>query len=177
MRATLLLVIASATLAATPIPKDASTHKRPANSNEVLKSLAGKFTSEASSEFQGWPVAKLVDGDEKSTWYTASGDIPARGVKPWARVSFPQAVAITRVTILGNHDPQYPTGYFATEATIDLLNAKGEAIASVDLKSEGDNHDFDAIFSKPTEAHSIRITITKDISTSNCIGLSEIMVE
>ena len=122
-----------------------------------------------------WPVGHLFDGNEQSSWYSNTPDSTMNEEKPAVTVTFPDDVKIKRVTVLGNRDPQYPTGYFVTEGTVELLDGKGKVISSHELKSAGDKHDFDLILDKFVSVRAVRFKMTK--SENGYCGLSEFMVE
>ena len=148
------------------------------NTNAVLKRFAGKFTPSASSQFQGWEVTKAFDGDPLTSWYSNSGDAPMGGAKPWVTVTFPEATSVRRVTVLGNREPQYPTGYSITAGTIELLDANGKVLFTRSVKATGDK--FDLTLLPPAAVGGVRavkVTATEDQNQFNCVGIGEIQIE
>src|SRR5437773_195089 len=138
LRTSLVLLFALPLLAA-PVPKDATPLTLPPNTNALLKAHAGKMAYEASSQFNGWEIAKLFDGDEQTSWYSSTGDSSMGGKQPWVRATFPENVTVRRVTILGNREPQYP-GYFVLAGTLELLDAEGNVLHKVEMESKGEKH-------------------------------------
>ena len=101
-----------AALAQVPAPVSAEDKKeKPENKNTLITKHKKDLKLSASSAFQGWPVEKLVDGDSKTSWFSATGDTAAKGKTPWVEVEFPEDVTIARVTLLGNREAGYPKGY------------------------------------------------------------------
>lgn len=164
-------------LAAAPVPKTAKPVVGETNTNALVKAHKDKLKLEASSEWDSWPVAHLFDDNSATSWYSNGGDAPQNGKTPTIKVTFPEAVNVKRVTILGNRDPQYPTGYFALEGKIELLDKDDKAISTHELKGTGDKRDFDLILTKLTAVRAVRFTITKDEGQTSCVGLGEFQVE
>lgn len=174
----ILALVLAVPLLANPVPRGATPRKLPPNTNAVLKAYAGKMAYSASSEYKGWEIAKLADSDEKTSWFTATGDSPTQGKKPWVRADFPENVSVKRVTILGNREPSYPAGYSITEGTLELLDAKGNVLLSADLKAQGEKHDFDfELKGQEDDVRAIRFTATKDENVQHEVGLAELQVE
>ena len=87
----------------------------------------------------------------------------------------PADVGVKRVTILGNRDPAYATGYTVSEGKVELLDANDTVIATHDLSGAGDKFDFDLRLEKPTTVRAVRFTMTK--SEQGHCGLGEFQVE
>ena len=174
-----LTLLLAGTAVAAPVPRSLRTidPTRP-NTNAVLKRFAGKFKPSASSEFQGWGVAKAFDGDPQTSWFSNNQDAPMNGAKPWVKVTFPEATSVRRVTVLGNREPQYPTGYSVPAGTIELLDANGKVLFGRDVKAVGDKFDLTLL---PRMAiggvRAVKVTATEDQKQFNCIGLAEIQIE
>lgn len=165
-------------LTAAPVPKDATPRKLPPNTNALLKKHLNGMKYDASSECNGWGIGKLFDGDEATSWFSASGDAPMNEKQPWVRATFPEPVLVHRVTVLGNRELDYPSGYFATAGFFEFLDAKGDVLLKTTLKSEGEKHDFDLELKHPlANVRVIRFTATADVGQMSCIGLSEMQVE
>lgn len=176
-----LLAVASVAVAivsAAPVPKNTLPALGKTNANTLIKDHKDKLAIDASSDWQGWPVANAFDSNEETSWFSASGETATNGKEPWVRVRFPDNVSIRRVNILGNRDPQYPNGYSATAGKIEYLDADNKVLAKEDLVAKGDKHDFEHT---PKAAiggvRAIRFTITKDEANAGCVALSEITVE
>lgn len=165
-------------LSAAPVPKDATPRKLPPNTNLLLKKHANGMKFDASSESNGWAIGKLFDGDQDTSWFSGSADAPMNGKQPWVRATFPEPVQVHRVTVLGNREPNYPSGYFATAGFFEFLDARGEVLLKSALKSQGEKHDFDLELRHPLpDVRAIRFTATADVGQMSCIGLSEMQVE
>jgi len=173
-----IVLLLSVPLLAAPVPKDASPRRLPPNSNTLFKAHAGKITFEASSSYAGWEAGKLIDGVEATSWFSADSDSPMRGKKPWVRATFGEDVTVRRVTILGNREPNFPTGYFVTAGTLELLDAAGQTLHKADVTSTGPKHDFDFdLFHTKGKVRAIRFTCTQDEKQMSCIALAELQVE
>jgi hypothetical protein len=171
-----MLALLLLTLAA-PVPKGLAVGAAP-NTNAVMIANAATFTVDSSSAYNGYPLKRLFDPADKEPFYFNAGDCPQSGKKPWARVSFETPVTVNRVTVLGNRDSAFPLGYFALEATIELLDADGKLLEKQDLKSAGDKHDFDyAPLTARSGVKAVRVIINRDERKSNCVGLSKVQVE
>lgn len=162
---------------AAPVPKGTKPVVGETNTNTLVKAHREKLKLEATSEWESWPVAHLFDGDEKTSWYSNNGDAPQNGKTPTIKVTFPENVAVKRVTVLGNRDPQYPEGYIALEGKIELLDKDNAVISSHEIKATGEKHDFDLILTKLTTLRTVRLTITKDDGKNSCVGLGEFQIE
>jgi len=178
-RTVAVVVLIAGTAVAAPVPRSLQTvDPTKPNSNAVLKRFAGKFKPAASSEFQGWEVAKAFDGDPQTSWYSNGGDAPMAGTKPWVKVTFPEATTIRRVTVLGNREPQYPTGYSVTAGTIELLDANDKILFARDVKAVGDK--FDLTLLPPAAVGGVRavkVIATEDQKQFNCVGIGEVQIE
>lgn len=170
-----VLVVATLALAA-PVPKPPP---KPVvgetNTNALVTKYGDKLKAEASTEWADWPVGHLLDGKPETSWYSNTPDNTVNGINPVVTLTFPEDVTIKRVTVLGNRDPQYPTGYFVTQGTIDLLDAKGKVVASHDLKGRGEKCDYDLILKRYTTVRGVRFTMTK--TENGYCGMGEFQVE
>ena len=84
-------------------------------------------------------------------------------------------MSVKRVTVLGNRDPEYPSGYTVTDGTVELLDANGKVISTHDVLAAGEKFDFDLRLEKPTTVRAVRFTMTK--SEQGHCGLGEFQVE
>lgn len=165
-------------VAAAPVPKDATPRKLPPNTNALLQKHVNGMKYDASSEWAGWAIGKLFDGDVSTSWFSGSEDAPTNGKHPWVKATFPEPVLVHRVTVLGNRESNYPSGYFATAGYFEFLDAEGDLLLKSALKSEGEKHDFDLELKHPlANVRAIRFTATADVGQMSCIGLSEMQVE
>jgi hypothetical protein len=113
------------------------------NKNTLVRKYPGKLLLSASSVWEGWPEALAFDDNPHSSWFTAKGDAVAHGTKPWIQVTFPEDVTVKRVTILGNRDPRWLSGYTILAGTIELLDANGKRLAAHENDGTGKAYDYD----------------------------------
>lgn len=156
-------------------PLKAEQKPAAANGNALVTKHRAKLMATASSQWQSWPVTHLLDGNEKTSWYSNGPDNTSTVNKPWVKLTFPEDVSVTRVTVLGNRDPEYPNGYTVTDGTVELLDANGKVISEHALTGAGEKSDFDLRLTTPTKVRAVRFTMTKSL-TGNC-GLGEFQVE
>jgi hypothetical protein len=162
---------------AAPVPRDAKRLGKE-NTNALVKAHRSDLRIDASSEYQGWPVANAFDDQPATSWYSNSGDAPMNNAAPWVRATFPDEVLVRRVTVLGNRDPQYPTGYFIVEGKFELLDKDGKVLATRGMKAAGGKHDFDWIIDRPpVGVRAVRFTATKDQKQYQCVAIGEFQVE
>jgi hypothetical protein len=155
----------------TPKPRVAST-----NSNALVIKHQDTLKLTASSEWNGWPVRHLTDGNENTSWYSNTPDTTTTGRNnPSVTLTFVEDVRVTRVTVLGNRDPEFPRGYTVSEGVLELLDANGKVLSKEVLKGAGAKSDFDLTLTQPTAARSVRFTMTK--SENGQCGLAELLVE
>jgi hypothetical protein len=173
----LLLAVAIAAPAPKPDPKKDDGE----NKNTLIQKYKDKLQVTASSFFQGYPADRVIDGDKQSSWYSAVGDSAAQGRKPWIMVAFPEDVNVTRFTVLGNRDPNYPLGYSVLTGLAEFLDADGKVLWNEERDAAGDLHDFDF---KPKElikkVRSVRFTSVKDegnVNGSQDIAIAEILID
>ncbi len=145
------------------------------NGNALVTKHQTKLKATASTQWQNWPVTHLFDGKELTSWYSNTPDNTFEKVYPWVTVTFPEDVSVKRVTILGNRDPEYPSGYTVTEGTLELLDANGKVISTHAVIDAGEKFDFDLRLAKPAIVRAIRFTMTK--SQQGHCGLGEFQVE
>lgn len=173
-----VIVLLAAVASATPVPKNALPPLGKTNSNALVRQHKDKLVVTASTEYDGWPATKLVDGSDDTSWFSADGDHPTANGKPAVKVAFPAAVSVRRVTVRGNREPQYPDGYSATEGTIELLGAGDKVLASKDVKATGERHDFEfAPAAGASGVLAVRFTVTAAQTTYRCVAISELQVE
>lgn len=173
----LLVTLVTAVARAAPVPKELQPTVGEKNSNQLIKQHKDKLKLTASTEYSGYPVARLIDEKPESVWYSAAKDCPTNGTIPTVTVTFPEDVRIKRVTLFGSRDPANTSGYFVVEGTIELLDRDNKVIGSHDLKGTGDNYDFDLILKRYTTVRGVRFKATKDQERYNCVALSEFQVE
>lgn len=116
---------------------------------EVLARLRGRLKASASTLFEGWPAEKAVDGDPKTSWFSASGDAAALKTTPWLEVALPEDVTVQNVTALGNREPRWPVNYSIVVARIELYDAAGKLLASQGNETAVPAFDIEFRFKKP----------------------------
>jgi hypothetical protein len=173
----LAVVLLAALVVAAPVPKVLAPSVGETNTSALVKQHKEKLKVEASTEWRGYPVDRLIDEKPETVWYSASGDSPMTGKTPTVTVTFPEDVRIKRVTVLGSRDPSNKDGYFVLIGSIELLDKDAKVIDSHELKGTGDNFDFDLILKRYITVRSVRFKMTRDQEKFNCVALSEIQVE
>jgi hypothetical protein len=173
-----LLAVAVAAPAPKPEPKNEVTGE---NKNTLVQKYKDKLQVTASSFYQGYPPERLIDGDNKSVWFSATGDSAAQGRQPWIMVAFPEDVTLQRLTVLGNRDPTYPLGYSVLTGLAEFLDADGKVLWKEERDAAGDLKDFEF---KPKEiikkVRSVRFTSVKDegnVNGSQDIAIAEVLIE
>ena len=179
-----VLTAATALTAAAPVPKSRSGQKGPSpNGNALVKTHKDRLTFSRSSDWQGWPPDKAFDGNPDTSWFSATGDTPTADKLPWVAVTFPQDVAVRRVTVLGNRESSSPSGYSVLVGRLELLDKDGRAVIRAEREAKGDRSDFDFVLSEPFgRVRTVRFTAVKDDtsegrSQTRCVGVAEIQVE
>ena len=78
-------------------------------------------------------------------------------------VTFPEDVAVTRVTILGNREPSWYDGFTILTGMVEFLDADGKQIWVDENKGVGNRCDFEFMPKEPVKGvRSIRFTSLKD---------------
>ncbi len=145
------------------------------NSNAVVTKHKDTLTATASSEWNGWPVGHLLDGNERTSWFSNNPDNTSTDRKPVVTLTFPKDVTVKRVTVLGNRDPSFRTGYTVSELTLEFLDAKEKVVSKHPLTAAGDDSDFDLKLDKPATVRAVRLTMTKSVNGQCALG--ELLVE
>jgi F5/8 type C domain len=181
-----LPVLAAATVLsiAAPVPKARPGQKDPPpNGNTLIKTHKDRLTFTRSSDWQGWPPEKAFDDNPNTSWFSATGDTPTGDKLPWVAVTFPEDVAVRRVTVLGNRETSSPAGYTAHVGRLELLDKDGRAVIRAEREGKGDRSDFDFVLSEPFgRVRTVRFTAVKDDtsagrSQTRCVGVAEVQVE
>jgi hypothetical protein len=173
-----LLVAVGVNLAAVgqPAPKVITDNK-----NTLVKKHRDELKVTASSFWVGWEPAKAIDGDLETSWFTERGDAAARGKKPWIMVTFPKDVTVTRVTILGNREPNWFDGYTILSGLVEFLDADGKRLWLDENEGVGNRRDFEFKPKKPIEkVRSIKFLSVKDQGDKNPyddIAIAELQAE
>lgn len=151
------------------------------NKNGLIKKYRDKLQLAASTTYPGWECAKAIDGKLETSWFSNSNDSVAKGTKPWFEVKFPEDVTITRVTILGNREPQWLKGYTILAGGLELLDKNGKRIHYEDNEGVGNFFDFDFKLEKPkAKVRTVRFKILGDQGDENPYGdiaIAEIQID
>jgi hypothetical protein len=172
-----LLVVGGRVLAADDdLPKSITENK-----NTLVKTHKEKLKVTASTFFGGYEPEKVLDGDVKTSWFSASGDSVGKGKKPWLTITFPEDVTVTRVSIAGNRDPAYPKNYSVLTGTLEFLDVDGKSLWKEEQDGVGKAYDFEF---KPKQAvkkvRAIKFVSVKDEGDKNGFGdvaLGEFLIE
>ncbi len=133
------------------------------NKNTLIKQHREQLRLTASSTWSGWPPANAIDDDIKSSWFSGKNDSAARGKRPWLQVNFPTAVAVRRVTILGNRDPEWLVGFTILAGRVTLTDKDGKVLKEVENEGTGNYRDFDFRFAPAVEGvRGVRFTSLGD---------------
>ena len=178
------LAVASILAGASPVPKAKPGQKDPGpNTNALVKKYRDRLAFARSSDWQGWPPEKAFDDNPDTSWFSATGDTPTGDKFPWISATFPEDVAVRRVTVLGNREPASPTGYSVLVGRLELLDKDGRAVIRAEREAKGERFDFDFVLSEPFgRVRTVRFTAVKDESSegrsqTRCVGVAEIQVE
>ena len=151
------------------------------NSSALVQKHHKELMLSASSEWVGWPMSYVVDGKIETSWFSAQDDSAAKGKRPWIALSFPEDVAVKRVTVLGNRDPQWPTGYSILAGRIELCDKDGKVLHKMENDGLGNGKDFDLKLEKAMEGvRCVRFTSLGDEGDKTPhgdIAVSELQVE
>jgi hypothetical protein len=173
-------LVAALALATPPLGAD-DKKEPPANKNTLVTKHKDKLKVSASSMYGGYPVTNLIDGKSETAWFSANDDSVAKGNKPWVEIEFPEDVAVTRVTVLGNRDKDFPKNFSVLEGKIELLDKDGKSLHSEEGKGVGETYDFDFALKKEVKGvRKVRFVPTKDQGDKNAFGdvaLGEIQIE
>ncbi len=170
-----------APLGASPVPKEKPKPKDGPNSNELLKKHKEALKYGASSAWGGWPADKAFDGNPETAWFSATNDCKSTKQDPYVEVTFAEDVAVSRVTVLGNREPSWPTGYFSWAGRLELLDKDGKVLVRVKKDAAGEKKDYDFALAEPFgRVRTVRFISTDDDSAhggNTCVAISEIQVE
>src|SRR5688572_24051549 len=151
------------------------------NSNALVLKHHKELELAASTEWVGWPMAYAVDGKVETSWFSAQDDSAAKGKRPWIGMTFPEDVAVKRVTVLGNRDPQWPTGYSILAGRIELCDKDGKVLHKMEHDGLGNGKDFDLKLEKAMAGvRCVRFTSLGDEGDKTPhgdIAVSELQVE
>jgi hypothetical protein len=151
------------------------------NRSQLVVAGGAAIVASASSTYAGWPPSNATDGDIQTSWYSNTNDSAAKGAKPFFQLEFPEPSTVRRVTILGNRDPAFLRGYTILSGRIDVMDARGRVIASMESDGTGNKRDFDFRLERPIEAVKIvRFTSLSDQGNKNPYGdvaIAEFQVE
>jgi hypothetical protein len=141
----------------------------------------GALTVVASSSYPGWGPQKAIDGDLRTSWYSARDDAAALGKSPFLQIAFRDPVTVRHVTILGNRDPSYLEGYTILSGKLELFDASEHVLISSESAGTGNQRDFDFRLAVPIEnVKTVRFTALEDQGKQNAYGdvaIAEVQVE
>jgi F5/8 type C domain len=151
------------------------------NKNGLIKKYRDKLELAASTTYPGWGCEKAIDGNLETSWFSNTDDSVAKGKKPWFEVKFPEDVAISRVTVLGNREPSWLKGYTILAGGLELLDKDGKRIHYEDNEGIGNFFDFDFKYDKPKgKVRTVRFKILGDQGDENPYGdiaIAEIQID
>ena len=151
------------------------------NSNALVLKHHEELMLSASSEWAGWPMSYVVDGKIETSWFSEQDDSAAKGKRPWIAISFPEDVTVKRVTVLGNRDPDWPTGYSILAGRIELCDKDGKVLHKMENDGLGNGKDFDLKLEKAMAGvRCVRFTSLGDEGDKTPhgdIAVSEVQVE
>lgn len=161
-------------------PAPPSNEPKTQNSNSLLLRYRDQVRLDASSEWGDKPVSRLIDGDPRTSWFSLGSQVDLEQGH-WVEVQFPEAVAVRRVTVLGNRDPFSLTGYTITAGRFDLLDASGNVLAGGSPSPTGLPKDFEILFALAVQGvRKVRFTATADeqkLGGGGSVALAEILIE
>lgn len=147
----------------------------------VLVKARSAMTPSASSSFSGWPVTNATDGDIHTSWYSGRDDSAAKGKSPYFQIEFSSPETVRHVTILGNRDPAYLTGYTILAGRLELFDRHQNVLLQVESDGTGNLRDFDFVLAKPVHGVKVvRFTSIEDEGDQNTYGdvaIAEFQVE
>lgn len=151
------------------------------NTNALLKEYKGKITVTASTFWPTWEPSKVIDGNLETSWFSNRGDAAAKGTKPWVMLEFPQDETVKRVTVLGNREPAWLTGYTILAGTLEFRDKDQKRLWFDENEGVGNLRDFDFKPKTPIKnVRFIRFTSTRDQGDKNPyddIAIAEIQIE
>ncbi|MFN8557387.1 MAG: DUF6777 domain-containing protein [Dehalococcoidia bacterium] len=116
----------------------------------LVRNLAAGAAVQASSVFGGnqFPAALGVDGNVTTSWFSAG---PGAGGVTTYTITLPASATVTRLEFVGNErhsTVSFRTGFGFRSWSIDLLDAEGGVLASVQSRGSGtqsQDHDLDPV--------------------------------
>ena len=141
------------------------------NSNSLIKANLARVSLECSSEYPGWRAERILDGNAETSWFSMTGDSAVHLRRPWIQVNFDEGVAVKHITLLGNREPRFPTGYSVLCGRLDVLGTNGMVLHSEIGESTGVLHDIDFCLKSPiAKVRAIRFTSLRDQGNDNAYG-------
>lgn len=158
------------------LPKIVTTNK-----NTLIKEHKEQLKASASTFYTGWEPEKAIDGDYETSWFSATGDAAAKGTKPWVAITFPKDVTVTRVSIIGNREPNWFDGYTILSGMVELLDENGKQLWIDENEGVGNRRDFEFKPKKPiAKVRMIKFFSLKDQGDKNPyddIAIAEMLAE
>lgn len=160
-------------------PQECLSYK--SNSNSLIKANLARVSLESSSEYQGWGADRVLDGNAETSWFSISGDSTVHLRRPWIQLNFDEGVTVKRITLLGNREPRFPTGFSVLCGRLDVLGANSKVLRSEIGESTGALHDIDICLKSPiANVRAIRFTSLRDQGNENSwgdIAIAEVLME
>jgi len=180
MRKTIVLSVFTLAIFAAAAVGEGDKKPKP-NQNSLIAEYKEKLELSASTFWPGWPASSAFDGDLKTSWFSAGGDAAAFKKSPWVQVKFPADAKVSRVTILGNRETLWPTGYTINVGKLELYDKDGRLLHSQENECSDNKLDIDFPLVKSVSGvRSVRFVSVKDEGDQNPysdIALGEFQVE
>jgi hypothetical protein len=178
-----VVVSVLAPIGAAPVPKEKPTPRdQKPNSNALVSKYRAALRFGGTSQWGGWQFDKAFDGNLQSSWFSAAGDCKGQNKEPAIEVTFPEDVAVSRVTVYGNREPSWPTGYASHTGRLELIDKDGKVILRLRRDGTGEKKDFDFLLSGAFDrVRTVRFVSTTDDTAAGggagCIALGEVQIE
>lgn len=138
-------------------------------------------TITASSSWSGWAATKAMDGDLSTSWFSARSDSAAHGKEPWIQLSYDQDRTVHSVTISGNREERWSTGYSIILGKLEVRDKDGNLLKSELNENYGAARDLKFDFKNPVNGvRTIRFISVRDQGKDNPhgdIAIAEIDVQ
>jgi hypothetical protein len=162
----------STTASSTSTTSTSATTAAPAPPTDVIHDGTGS----ASSSSSGYGPGLGVDGNTATSWFSAGNSDPAgseTSIYTWTANNEHQVTGVQLVGNGANSNPSFRSGYGFTSATIDLLNAFGNVVATQDVSFPGSDPNANVTISGLAKA--VRITFHHHQNPA-CGGFAELHV-
>lgn len=157
------------------------------NSNALVQENLETLVVSASSQFPGWPVTRVVDGNLESSWFSKPGDSANETSRPWIQLTFDHDVTVKHVTIMGNRESSAGGKYSVLLGRLEFFDEKGTIIylqvgkAEIPYETQVPYKDIDYVLFFPiSNVRAIRFSSLQDEGSENwfsAIGIAEVQAE